>query len=261
MKQFLLILFLLCIIHGGMFASNDEDTIRTVEHHATLSVQSNISGAQVYIDTLFAGVTPLEQRVLEEGTHIVRYVYPDSRSWNHTAIIETLAVRSVEAIHRRIIFPVVYHITSEPYGATVHLNDSLIGTTPLFCAFTPVKGMITLSKEGYAEATVTLSADGGDVYALLHRNTQEMNGERSPFLSDGGTKNMRPVILTAGAAVLTGAASAYFKIKADGYYNDYRVNGDPGTLDRVRRLDTAAGITLFASEMSLLALSYLLLSR
>ena len=51
------------------------------------------------------------------------------------------------------------------------------------------------------------------------------------------------------------------KIKADRYFDEYMRTADPGRLDRVHKLDVAAGIALVVSEVSLAASTYLLFTR
>ena len=63
------------------------------------------------------------------------------------------------------------------------------------------------------------------------------------------------------ALVLGGVVAACCKIKADSYFDDYLLSGNPKTLADVRRLDTIAGISLAAGEVSLLTLCYFLISR
>ena len=70
-----------------------------------------------------------------------------------------------------------------------------------------------------------------------------------------------PVYASTASAVVTGVVAAYFKIRADNSYADFRQNGDPGLLDQVHNLDRASGIALAACQASLLFLTYSLLTR
>jgi hypothetical protein len=57
--------------------------------------------------------------------------------------------------------------------------------------------------------------------------------------------------LTGGGAILAGAAAAYFKVKADNANNDYLLAGDPASLSDRNRFDTASGVFLVVTQLSL----------
>jgi hypothetical protein len=69
-------------------------------------------------------------------------------------------------------------------------------------------------------------------------------------------------LYVAGAAtIIAGATSAYFKLKADNRYSDYIRTGNATSLAEVDRLDTAAGVALAATQISLGLFTYFLLSE
>jgi hypothetical protein len=85
----------------------------------------------------------------------------------------------------------------------------------------------------------------------------------SPLLAGNSAKNGRTVALYAsgGVAIAAGVAAAYFKITADDRNDGYIATGNPALLDERRRLDTAAGIALVASQLGFALFSYLLLAE
>ena len=227
---------------------------------ASLNVHSNISGVKIYLDTMFLGVTPLDSVSVEGGTHIMKSIHPDSRSWLQSSIVETVVVQAGEHLNRMARFPVVYRITSEPYGAEIRLGDSVVGRTPLSLPLTSEKAFVTFSMEGFDDETVPVTSETREVHVLLRSKTGSPSDPNS-FLSLEQSKNSLPLYITTGATVVTGLAAAYMKIKADNYYGSYRQTGDVARLDHVRRLDLLSGISLAASQLSLLTLTYFLLSR
>jgi hypothetical protein len=225
---------------------------------ATLSVESNTPGVKVYIDSMMVGTTPLNNFTITPDKHVLMFVYSDGKLWLVPAIIETLSITAGEHVRREANFPKVYHLTSDPYGAEVYLNDSLVGQTPLMLATQLERGIIMLKMEGYESVEFPLATEGG----MLHSALVSKTGMTASALVNGEqVKSMTPVYVSSGAAIVGGTLAAYFKIKADGYYNDYRNTGDQAALDRVRRFDTISGVALVTSEISLLMLSYFLLSR
>jgi hypothetical protein len=85
----------------------------------------------------------------------------------------------------------------------------------------------------------------------------------SPMLAGNSGENGRAVALYAsgGVAIAAGVAAAYFKITADDRNDGYVATGNPALLDERRRLDTAAGIALVASQLGFALFSYLLLAE
>jgi hypothetical protein len=227
---------------------------------ATLSVHSGIPGVKVYSDTTFLGVTPVDGAKIDSGMHVLRFLHPDSRLWLQPAIVESVKVHPGEHIVRIANFPVLYHLSSEPYGATVRLRDSIAGQTPLDLSLQSEKTFVTLSMDGFDDETVPLTGETREVHVLLHSRTGNP-ADANGYLSVEKSKSSFPLYVTTGATVVTGIAAAYWKIKADNYYHEYRLTGDASSLDRTRRLDVVSGIFLAASEFSLITLTYFLLSK
>src|SRR5437879_4571951 len=253
----LIALGLLLVLRSSAHASSCiPDTTRPADTTAaaqaqapTLEVRTERPGVRVYADTAFLGTTPLGAVRIGEGMHIIHYVSPETHSWLNPAVIETLTVHPGEQLVRTVAFPFVYHVTSEPYGATVRRNGSVLGLTPLDIRLSSPLSVVTVSKEGYQEASIPLAGDQREVHVLLHPSEGGPPAQPSAYLSGEQSKSALPIYITTGATVLTGAAAAYFKIKADNYYDLYRRTGDEGNLSQVRRLDVASGITLAASEL------------
>ncbi|HYQ87120.1 MAG TPA: PEGA domain-containing protein [Bacteroidota bacterium] len=267
MKSITLGLFLL--LRSSLHASpcipdttRPADTTATAPAQApTLEVRTERPGVRVYADTACLGTTPLAPVTISEGLHIIHYVPPDTHSWLNPAVIETVTAHAGEHLVRTVTIPFIYHVTSEPYGATVRRSGSVLGLTPLDLRTASPLALVTVSKEGYQEASIPLTGDQREVHVLLHPSEGGSPAQPTAYLSGEQSKSALPIYITTGATVLTGAAAAYFKIKADNYYDDYRRTGDEGKLSQVRRLDVASGITLAASELSLFTLTYFLLSR
>ncbi|MBI1805967.1 MAG: PEGA domain-containing protein [Ignavibacteria bacterium] len=231
------------------------------EDNGSLTVHCDLAGVQVVLDTILLGVAPLNGTAISEGVHVLRFIHPESKQWQYSALIETVTVHPTEHFERTVHFPYFYHITSEPYGATVRFHDSIIGVTPLYFTGYVQQNFVSLSKDGFEETTIPLSGDPREVHVILKPLRGFSRDKSSDYLSFDQSKNPVPIYITTGATVLSGVAAAYFKIKADGYYDEYRRTYDPGTLDQVHRYDVVSGISLAASEISLLVLTYLLLSH
>jgi hypothetical protein len=257
MKHRIDIITLLLFTAARTVAGGSSDSVS----NATISVTSNMPDVVVYIDSSMIGTTPIGYNNVSEGRHILRFVHPNAKSWYRPAISETLAVHAGDRITRTITFPFVYHITSEPYGATIWQNDSLLGYTPYFLMSASNTGMVKISKEGYDEVAVSLPQEEGELHCELRSRIADASNKISPVLSFERSKSLTPVYAASATAIVSGTVSAYFKIKADAYYNNYLQSGDITLLDKIHRYDRISGAALISSELSVLVLSYLLFSR
>ena len=244
----------------GDTTGRPDTTVSLPGQKGVLEIRSTPPGARVYADTQYLGSTPLSAS-LNDGSHILRYVPPDADRWLSVTVIETLTVHPGDQLLRTIEFPILYHITTEPYGATVRRNGVPVGKTPLDLRLSSMKDLITVTRDGYNEATVPLTGDEHRVHVLLRSLGGEMADRQSVYLSREQSRSPVPIYITTGATILTGAAAAFFKIRADNYYSDYKRTGNEGSLAQVHGLDVASGVSLAASELSLMALAYVLLSR
>jgi len=221
-----------------------------------LSVDSPVEGVQVFCDTTLLGVVPLREVAVPSGRHLLRYLHPQRAQWLHPVVAETLIVEEGANLERTARFQNICHVTSDPYGAEIRVRDSLLGRTPLYVPL-DAAGMVTISLAGYLTATLPVAPE---LHAMLI--PVEGGSEARPmFLSTEQSKSYTPVVAAAGATVLSGAAAAYFKIRADRSYDDYRRGGNVDLLDDVRRDDLLAGLSLAASQLSLVLLGYFLFSR
>jgi hypothetical protein len=243
---------LLAVIFAGVSLARGQS--------APFIVNSRIDGVKVYIDSVAIGSTPLSGASISPGNHVVRYCHPDTSRWPVSVVVETLNVTSSTPVERTVTFPAVYHFTSEPYGAAIRIGDSTVGTTPMYYAGFLGGQVIVFSKPGYDDGSVLASAEGGEVYCTLSGG-DGAGRERSSLRVSDQSKSLVPIIVASGTAVISGSMAAYFKIKADKSYDEYVATGNPGALTRVDTFDKYSAVALVASQLSVIALSYLLLSK
>ncbi|MBI1804195.1 MAG: PEGA domain-containing protein [Ignavibacteriae bacterium] len=266
MRQSVRILVLMVVLSAISLAGRSEPDSTMMNgdssaqsEHATLSVRSEIDGVSVYVDSELVGITPLDRCPIMEGTHILRFIHPEAQRWLNAAVVETLLVHPAEQISRTAAFPEFFYITSQPFGATVRADGRVLGETPLYLPSSGAPSFVMLSKDGFREATVPVT--GSLNISLQPLDGTALAGLGSVFLSTNQTKSSLPIYLTSAATVIAGAAAAYFKIKADNAYSDYRQNGDQSSLDRIHHNDAISGVALVACEVNILALTFFLFSR
>ena len=226
---------------------------------AFISVHSATDSVTVLVDSINAGITPLDSVPLNPGVHVIRYIPRKQLRWPAAVVSETLRVEPGIVLERNIRFPLAYMITSDPPGALVHLNGEVIGTTPMYTSSATELQMLTLSKEGYEEGEVLLPAGGGGVFSTLHRAE---GAETSPLMiSSEESKSLNPIIIASGATIIAGGSAAYFKLKADEKYNDYLMSGNSQLLDHVHTLDTFSAVSLALTQVGVMTICYFLLSH
>ena len=238
----------------------------TVSQYARLEVRSDRDSATVYMDSVMVGRTPLVLDSVAPGSHIIRVVPPHPEEWNTGPVTDTV---DCVAGHPNIFsFPLrsFISLTSIPPGASLYINDSLAGVTPLLLKPKDVHAGVdlTMKMHGFEPAGIGPEAlTGSALQIALKAGWQSPTDETTPFLSgrEYWTPRRIGLYVSGGISVLAGVAAAYFKIAADDKQSAYEETGDPSLLADRRRLDTWAGISLAATQAALAFLSYLLITE
>ena len=177
------------------------------EDYGWVSLQSKPEGAEVYLDTVFLGKTPLWRVRLHAGLGIFRLFYPQTGFWGAKMKADSVSVR--RGMESNVVVDV-----NEP---------SLPGPRREFVPITQANPDLFLSTSGHGNSKLWIGSAAG------------------------------------ATMVITGVLSAYLKNKSDHDFDSYVATGDPALLSSTQHLDRLAGISLFATEVSLGVLIYLLL--
>lgn len=231
------------------------------QFYSTLTVQSSPESARVAIDGVPVGFTPCKVDSILPGTHVLTLHHPDVESWLTEPVSDS--VRLVSGEHRTLRFDLNrWHIiATSPFGAEVVWGDSIIGTTPLTVSPDLAQHSLLLRKPGYEPSRIDLSASGV-VSVPLKRIWQNDGTDDSIFkTTDGSSKKDLGLYISGAATIIGGVTAAYLKTRADGKYHDYLLTGNRQLLTDTRRLDTAAGIAIVATQIGLGLFTYLILSQ
>ena len=235
----------------------------SVETRAVLSVDTGADTALVIIDSIRRGTTPLTIDSLAPGKHIIRLVNTDLSSWLTGAINDTLQLHAGERRALRYIFDRRVMIITDPSGAVVFAGDSALGNSPLVLSLSSgaPSGAFSVEKQGYERTVVPLPPGrGGIMRAVLKKLWQSEAPEGALVNESTGDRSSLRLYVAGGATLLSGIAAAYFKIRADNRNADFLAHGSPALRDETRRLDTAAAISLLATEIGFGFLTYFLLA-
>lgn len=222
-------------------------------------------GADIYIDSMFVGKSPVLNTSLQRGTHRIKAFYPSVFSWNATVLQDSLEVVEAGNLQKRMVLGRTLSVQTEPSGSTVLFNGRLLGVTPLyFCNVSSFAGNLMIQKDGYDSLVVPLNERSEGFIRLRLRPVRIPEASfpggdlRGPdFLAT----DRWPTYVSGLTMIVSGVTSAYLKNQANKEFDGYLVSNDPAGLSRTRRLDRGAAVSLVISQIGFVVLSYFLLSE
>ncbi|MBI4417277.1 MAG: PEGA domain-containing protein [Ignavibacteriales bacterium] len=227
-----------------------------------LTVLSEPPGAEVYLDSVHIGATPVRSVEVREGSHDIRVAFPSLLQWNAHLRTDSVHIREGEEISVEFEFGSVFNVHTMPSGATVYYQDRILGTTPLYHRSSEsLRSALRIRKEGYEDLLVEPAASG-KIWRLKspdHSGLPEADLMVESSVERGGTR--LATYIAAGSMVVSGVAAAYFKQQADYRFNLYASTRSDRHLNATRRYDSYSGVALVFTEVSFAVLAYLLLSE
>jgi len=150
-------------------------------------------------------------------------------------------------------------INTQPSGADVIYKDSVLGKTPLILYTINDNDLIKIKKNGYKTSEIMIDVSNPNIYLPLETT---LSLENSNIYLQKDAIHFKPSIYFAGgSAIIFGVNAAWLKLKADKYYNEYKLNGDSNVLKRMKKYDRLSAVSLVACQLSSIMLTYLLLNN
>lgn len=115
----------------------------------TINIFSNPSGADVYIDRVYKGKTPLSLNDVPSGTYDVRITLSGYEEYLERITLLPGEVRQI-SVNLKPLYGEVF-IDSKPQGARVYINGKYQGNTPLTINLFEGKYNLTLNLSGYKD--------------------------------------------------------------------------------------------------------------
>lgn len=213
-----------------------------------ITIKTNIPSSLIYFNNKFIGSGSIKMHV-EKGKYPV-LLRENKYGWNIEEINDTLVIDGCnEKKEFSYKFNNNFFINSSPQDAGVYISDSLIGYTPLNI-FSTYSGL-SIKKKEYEPKNLSSSLQ--DEYKKIN-------------LSYIGPKNSQDFLKTnlfkflVGTAILFGGTSAYFKLKADDYFDQYNTTNMQIYLDKTHKYDTVSGILFGALQLNFAAIIYFFLT-
>lgn len=123
-------------------------------------VSSPLDGAEVFIDDLFVGVTPLAGFEVSAGEHRLRLVKELYLAFEQVIQVEGLGRKQ----HFEFVLQPAWGevtLASDPAGAAIFAGETELGRTPLTIEFPGGQHTLTLRKEGFSSVEMELEVRAG----------------------------------------------------------------------------------------------------
>lgn len=217
------------------------------ECKARIDINTDISSSKIYIDNDLIGNGSAEIE-LPEGEYQIRVINESDR-WDARLFSDTLQIENCNDTTLTYAFNSEVYLNTEPQDVYVFQDSELVGHTPLFLTVNSEE--IVLKKPGF-EDKVLQPAD------LKTNEKIRLNFIGEPVGKDFFERNVFKILV--GGIVALGGVTAYFKLKADNYFDKYLISGDDYYLDQTHKFDLISGIAFGALQVSFGFLIYYFLS-
>lgn len=219
------ILNILLFLLGGLLNTNGQDC------KSILEIETNKDSALIFINDRLEGYGKVRREVTLGKYYFT--IKENLERWNEHEINDSVNIKLCDKEYL-ISFNLFdkYYVDTSPQDAAVFIYDSLMAYTPNFISVNQFH-TIMLKKKGYTKPVHSSEL------SLYNRIPLELPEQKK----DESFSDSQLFKILLGTAAVLGAASAYFKIKADNGYEGFLQSKDPAKLKEVDRLDLYSGIT------------------
>jgi hypothetical protein len=229
----------------------------------TLSIHSNLNNANIFLDTMLIGQTPLINYTVTKGFYNIKVINPkSSKNWAAENKIIPAIIKSDTTINAN--FQYYYSINTIPFDAIVFKKDSALGITPLrFFSDIELSGTLILKKKNYMDYIYDLKSYDFETGATLTLKPKGKEIINDLVYKNRGTqfKTKRDIITISGlglAAITGGYMAINFKNKANNAYDKYLSDANQDELNISNRNDTYFTVSLILMQAAIGGLIYFL---
>lgn len=222
--------------------------IKAQDCFSLLKITAADTSMIIFVDGKAAGKGSASVEV-KPGTHYLSD-RQNSREWDINGQQDSVVItdcgitKEIKLNGKKEVF-----LNTIPQNAEVYYKDSLIGKTPVYLSTD--MAMVELKKQDYKQMKV-IPADLNDRSLVQMEFLGGRNHES--FMKSNLFK-----ILIGSAAVLGGTA-AYYKLKANDFFDDYNQSGSQASLDKTNKYDTLSGVAFGALQINFGVILYFLLT-
>ena len=148
------------------------------EEQSLFKINSNPSGASVYLDNKYVGKTPFQTDNLDEKNYALRLSKPGYQDYSDH--FNVLKGESRQINERLILLTGSVDVISDPPGARIYLGDKLLkNITPFNIKNVPAgNNTITVKKDGYTDYSTTIYVRSGNT-ETINASLEQMLGSLS----------------------------------------------------------------------------------
>lgn len=201
-------------------------------------IETDLKAVNILINDSLVSVDNQFQAELKNGKYKI-VIMENSDRYDSKLFVDTIELKNCEEKRLSFFSQDKFYLDSSPQDAYVYSGDSLIGNTPLFIPQSLAE--LKLIKPEYAEKIVYRQKLSSNNLVIL-----EYAGKKK----DESFFNSAAFKILTGTAIILGAASAYYKIKADNSFDDYQFSGNKKKLDETNKYDVVSGVTFTALQIN-----------
>jgi hypothetical protein len=212
--------------------------IQSQDCKSTLIIETDIIPVNILINDSLVSEESIFNAKLADGIYKI-IVMENVDRLDAKMFIDSIELKNCE--EKKLVYKdqKKVYLDSSPQDAYVFMGDSLLGNTPLFIpkSFNELR----LTKPQFEEKVVFNSQIMEN--SIVNLNFIGNHKEESFFYST-------TFKILAGTALVLGAASAYYKLKADDAFDEYQYTGNKDKLDETNKYDVVSGVTFTALQIN-----------
>jgi len=203
-----------------------------------LLIETDLNPVNILVNDSLVSESSFYSAELSDGSYKI-VVMENVDRYDAKMFIDSIELRNCE--EKKLIFKTEdkVYLDSSPQDAYVFSGDSLLGNTPLFIPKSITE--LRLTKPKYEDKL--LFRDQFLSEPIINLKFIGNHKEESFFYST-------TFQILAGTALVFGAATAYYKLKADDAFDEYKFTGDKDKLDETDKYDLVSGITFTALQIN-----------
>lgn len=181
---------------------------------------------------------------VQAGRHRIVVRNPSAGDFSALDFDTTVEVGARETTWVEVRFPKLFLISSNPFGSEIRTDGRIIGTTPMYWPSDSLRlgRVLEFHRSGYlanAWSVSTMDLERGSSIMLLSPVDGRMSTEgiNTYWKRTGHERHGRLLIVTAGLAVLSGAATAYLKNIADDRFERAKLARQAGDVALQKKLE------------------------
>ena len=201
-----------------------------------LKIQTEASNIEIRLNNKSIGYTPLPIISLQPGDYIVSAVHPNPFQWGNLDWQDSIQIIANDTILVQPKFQNIFSIRSDPFGASVFLNDEFKGNTPLSIRLhSHQKFQLLVKKDGFKDSLVDCKQIKNN-FLNINLKPNNISFDFAKFEEHKHRKakhRYRAMTYSLwGLSILTGLSTVYLKDQADDKYKQYLVAGSLNEMNK-----------------------------